>query len=251
MNTSSTTRAHTQRLLPRSERARQRARERQHTRTTGEPTTTPGLAVVPTLRPHIGGGWQFTGEWSLTHTRSGLETVPVEGAGLGHARDLAAVLADTGIDWTQHRDEIAHDARDLLLDLHRRACFAVWHAQPLRLRPTSWNPLAPSWFLHDPHADPDDEPVELFATYEDAAYAVAADELDGVEVRQGTDQEWQLRCAWTDCQAGVIGEDDHLMREPDRGQLRAAATDDRWRPLDDHRWLCPNCSYLFTPTTPA
>lgn len=216
--------------------------------TTGEATAAPGLVIVPEMtRRMLLPVWRFTGEWQLRHASSGLRVMPpVDGAGLGHVRDAAALLGEDGFDWTLPVEHIAASGspyRERSVDIHRRMRSAAAHGCPLRTTATSWRVCPPLWDVVGP-----DGSEAAFDRYEHAADFLTRCQIPGCIVRD-EHPAWQLHCSWTECHEALIdGEYELTLRVPDRAVLTEQAHEAGWRRLDERRWLCRDCSPLFTPT---
>ncbi|MCA1194165.1 hypothetical protein [Saccharopolyspora sp. 6V] len=217
----------------------------------GEPTAADGLVVCPhltQLQPDA--AWTYSGEWTVRHRLSGRSPAAhVPGSGLGHARDLAALLGDLDVDWTQAADELPVSDPQIgaaVRGVVDRVRDAVRDARPVRLRPSSWVEVPPPYWLAA-GVEPGDGC--FYPQWGDAADALAAGARREAVVRRDTAAWWDLRCAAADC-TEHLAEDEYESGPMDsRAALADLARDTGWHALDhDHRqWLCPACHVAFTP----
>lgn len=217
--------------------------------TPAEETRTTGLVVAPRLEHGYTGVWSFTGTWTVLHRESGYPATTAGPTGLGHARDLATLLGELGIDWTREKDRLPlHDpaARSAVHEARNQIRAAAKQARPARLV-HSWQ-QAPLLYWLGPI---DGEPVAHFRTFTDAADYATAHHTPRHEHRTviGRDEApwWGLRCAAADC--GIEFDLDEGWC-PHRSELAGVARDNGWRRLGPQHWLCPTCIALFTPAYP-
>ncbi|MBE9375580.1 hypothetical protein IQ251_14095, partial [Saccharopolyspora sp. HNM0983] len=212
--------------------------------TPAEKTRTPGLFVAPSMRRGHAAAWRFTGNWTVLHHESGYPPLHVGPAGLGHARELAALLGELGIDWTQPADALAtHNpvVRGALQRVRTRIQHAVSENRPVRLA-RSWCEATPPYWVGGPDAND----TELFPTFGTAADFALDTAATSVVVGRSDLVWWQLRCAAPDCRAELT-EDEWL---PHRGDAADIARGEGWRRLSAQHWLCPTCIAVFTPVCP-
>ncbi|GAA4890916.1 hypothetical protein [Saccharopolyspora cebuensis] len=213
-----------------------------------EATHTAGLVITPGMTQSLRDDWSFTGTWDVRHQSSGYVVIANgPSIGLGHARDLAVLLGELDLDWTQPSDVLPlrdPAVRAAVGDVQAQISAAAWEARPARLRATSWMEFPPPYWIGQPGGEAD----EFFRTF-----AAAADRLlavgwtDGV-VGRDTAPWWDLLCAAADCRTHP--EEGEMGWLPERSHVVEVAHADGWRRLDTKRWLCHWCTTLFTPTHP-
>lgn len=211
--------------------------------TVAEATGTPGLVITPRLRKQYPGRWAFTGEWNVWHQPSGHIAITAFGANLGHARDLAALLGELAVDWTQPFDRLplrGLRASAAVNDIRERLERAVADDCPLRTTQSSWGQVPPEYWVGTA-----DEPDEFFASFDHAAeYVLEAQPFydpDELIVGRCASPSWHLYCASDECLTPLTDEYPVLHRA-DAADL---ARDEGWRRLDFSRWLCRTCSAQF------
>ncbi|GAA4828328.1 hypothetical protein GCM10025787_03370 [Saccharopolyspora rosea] len=217
--------------------------------TVAERTRTPGLVIIPGLQRSPSSRWEFDGGWDLVHERSGqtLVSSTLNGAGLGHMRDAAALLgAHPRIDWTAPAESL-HDTHWLVAKVENDVEKAVRQARPLRLW-NSWEVTPPPWQVVRPQPDGNVDIVVELDSHQGAVGFLDLYGSDDMQLRRSPVQEWELHCAWIDCRRPCLLE--HGRCSSDRADLTAEANVENWRWLNDHRVLCPSCSHLFTPSRP-
>lgn len=229
-----------------------------------EPVGETGLAVTPRLSKHAG-QWRFTGSWWVVHLGSGLGMMHAPGAGLGHARDAAELLAESDIDWTRPAEELrAHpQVRAVHLSVSDRVSDAVADNRPVLLRESSFHRIPP---LYDVEViDRDYTLVDdlsagcrTYVEAEEVALDIGCElGLDGpsphfaavdVRITRRGEPDWTMRCAHRGCDTSVLTEHGDIAIIPTPGLLAEFAASDQWRRLDQHRWLCDECAVLFATT---
>lgn len=214
-----------------------------------EQSRTPGLVVAPRMQQDITGAWSFSGAWCVLHQPSGLVVGHARNAGLGHARDLAHLLGELPIDWTQPdstlRDRAVWSAAQEPIE---RTLLAINQARPARLLNSSWREIPPPYWVGQEPGMTD----FVFRTWSEAAeFALTEGHLpdwEGAVIGREPAPMWDLICAALDCQTQPLDGDVGWMFH--RRELGEAARDEGWRRLDEQRWLCERCSALFIPTCP-
>jgi len=212
-----------------------------------ELTRTPGLVVAPRFTRDVTGAWTFTGAWQVAHARSGMAVSAAFTAGLGHARDAAALLGELELDWTRPCDELRltePEVRRALIAQHARLRAAVGDERPVYLTSSSFRQTPPLYLVYDADAGPGWSDAEVAVESWNAAadHLEAIDWPDAVIVRD--EQPWWLmHCATKACQQPL--HDDGPAWEPMRHLLTDTAAELGWRRLDQRRWLCARCSHDF------
>lgn len=230
-----------------------------------EPVGETGLAVTPRLSKHAG-QWRFTGSWWVVHLGSGLGVIHAPGAGLGHARDAAELLAESGIDWTRPAAELrTHpQVKAVHLSVSDRVSEAVRENRPVLLRDSSFRRVPPLYeveVLDRDNTVVDDlsagcltygeaEDVALDIGFELGLHSPGPYRRAAVDVRitRRTEPEWTMRCAHHGCDTAVLTEHGDIAIVATPGLLTEFAAGDQWRRLDQHRWLCDECAVLFATT---
>ncbi|MEV6226526.1 hypothetical protein AB0L88_01385 [Saccharopolyspora shandongensis] len=236
-------------------------RERVYSPTVVDPTAAPGLVIAPANNMAYHVRWGFTGEWALLHVGSGLPAIgAIWGAGLGHVREAASLLADTGIDWTASRDALGATprVRELAIRVHEQVSDAVRQARPVRLRESSWHLVPPGWLALVVEPGGEKWACAALTTYTDAENLVirhgVGDVLPGydLEICRESEPNWALRCARQHCRNELLDDEEYgPLQDTDRREIEAEAREQGWRHLDDRRLLCPDCSHQFQPTRPV
>lgn len=215
---------------------------------TGE-SSTPGLAIVPRLGDAGAGEWQFTGSWEIRHVGSGL-VVPVTIAGhlgLGHARDALVLLGQLPIDWNQPVS--AHAEVSVQINQVAAAVAAALDESRPALLGSSWERLPREWFLYNASLDDVDGSFESYAEAEQClGYLMRIGESEGWVIRREEAEPWGLRCASTGCRSPL--DVDGRVSHPAPEGLAEIAGGEGWRRLDEQHWICPRCSYQYTPPCP-
>lgn len=224
-----------------------------------EATVTDGLAIAPRLE-RVGetGRWAFTSEWVLVHMASHMNLMHIPGMSLGHARELAQLLGECGIDWTQPADtlfgpELGPKTREVLSRAFHLTMAAVKQHRPVLLSESSWRLLPPPWVVDVLDRDGRVRFTDTSETYTGAERLAVefGENLDSdgeeVRIRRSADPVWELRCARRDC-GHPLSDCTQLPRHcVDRQELIVEATREYWQALDDRRWLCPTCDRLCQP----
>ncbi|MEU6264855.1 hypothetical protein [Saccharopolyspora shandongensis] len=227
-----------------------------------EPTPTPGLVVTPHIKSdYPTGQLRFTGEWCV-RAASGLLVLACRGAGLGHAREAAELLARGGVDWTRPAEVLsaAPLALDVQRETRRQVEAAIREDRPVLLHPTSWRQVPPPWLVDitgddgewiESYCSPSYDSAEGLAIELGRELGLLAGVCKEITVSRLTEPLWELHCARRGCDS-VLLDDEYEVPEQTavRHDLTAAAEDQRWRQLDARRLLCHACNFLFRATTP-
>lgn len=204
-----------------------------------EATAAAGLLVVPDVA-----GGAYTGRWRLRSAATGAAITSA--TSLAYAREVATLLADTGIDWNQpNRTPAAVAALERAAAACRAACLT---RAPLWWGRSSWVSHAPLWRV----GIGDDVLTVPFAQLWWLLDHLPADE---VHIGYNPAPTWTLRCAaplCTDDFGDVVvltsrsdwDEDQGTglpLRHADRTVLTVEAVAAAWS-RHGNRWLCRGCA---------
>ncbi|MFI0470939.1 hypothetical protein ACH347_43345 [Saccharopolyspora sp. 5N102] len=227
-----------------------------------EPTPTPGLVVTPHIEPdYRTEQWRFTGEWCV-RAASGVLVLACQGAGLGHAREAAELLARGSVDWTRPAEVLS--AAPLALDAQRTVSrqveAAIREDRPVLLHTTSWRQVPPPWLVDITHADgewiesydcPDYDSAERLAIELGRELGLLAGVCKEITISRLPEPLWELHCARRGCDSVLLNDEYEVPEQTSvRHDLAAAAEDQHWRQIDARRWLCTTCNPLFWAATP-
>lgn len=216
--------------------------------TAGETTAADGLAITPSVGNH-----RWLGGWSVTHQQSGLHLV-LPNLLLAYAREIAAALAATEVDWTQPvhvlgRAAAAKDANTNVLGRYldcREDGLPMWWARGSLVQ------CAPQW-----HVDNGDEQWQGTWSQLVRILDTTPDDFGAPTVTYDARPTWVLQCAaplcgLTETQLGepspacLLFDDGYLLRSIDRNALRAEAPNQGWRQHGRY-WMCPECRHEHHP----
>ncbi|CAM4025159.1 hypothetical protein KIPE111705_36950 [Kibdelosporangium persicum] len=232
----------------------------------GEPCPARGLAIIPSVDACTR---RYTGGWTVVHTQSGLH-MALTSVPLVYAREYAALLAATGVDWTARPAELTDAARrtaSMVLRVRDRVLEAWDAGAPAWWSRHSWRHVCPAWLVDTNEALGEqyqfDAWPELVAWLDihhgDPWYRVE-------DISREPDATWRLTCAaplcdhheWKSEQPAVLGDADddraggwYEIRHPDRATTAQAARDRGWTRHDRTHWLCPDCTRQHAPNPNA
>lgn len=205
----------------------------------GEATAAAGLVIVPDVSDGT-----YTGRWLLCQDRTG--KAMTSSTSLAYARELATLLAGTGIDWTLSDTVLRSDpATAAAVDrIAASAGAAVFARAPLWWGRSSWVSHGPLWRVGT------GDQVST-ATFEELWWRLDVLPADEVHVGYDPRPTWTLRCAAPLCAEGD-GEVAELaspdewdegmpLRHADRTVMTVEAVAAGWSRRGT-RWLCRECA---------
>ncbi|MFE5508905.1 hypothetical protein ACFQ73_40420 [Amycolatopsis japonica] len=218
----------------------------------GERTTLPGLVLTPHVTGEV---LRYTGNWILTHARSGRRVSPA--ASFLHTREAVVWLENRGVDWDRPTADILADpaASSAFEELD----FAMYCAQdagrPLVYARTSWVDWPPLWRVHH-RGGVSDEGFDTFEAAADVAWSACRFPGDepgmypsSVIRRDEQSPGWALRCASIACTDRdsfyVDAWDGDRPAVDSRAVLERMAWDSGWRGHGHGHWTCPNCTRQY------
>ncbi|MEV0698608.1 hypothetical protein AB0I53_11925 [Saccharopolyspora sp. NPDC050389] len=226
-----------------------------------ESTPVPGLVVAPHIKSDFRTGqWRFTGEWSVRHAYSGVLVLGCPGAGLGHAREAAELLARSFVNWTRPAELLWADpfGREVQCETRRQVEAAISEDRPVLLHTTSWRQVPPPWLVDITDTDgewiesyycPGYDSAERLAIELGRELGLLAGVRKEITISRLTDPLWELHCARRGCDSVLLNDEYEVPEQTSvRHDLAAAAEDQHWRQLDARRLLCATCNFLFRAT---